>query len=117
MNVSKIAVIVGALLAIQGVGFYAGTASKSVTALIPAFVGLPIAALGMLARKESVRKHAMHATAALAALGLLAAVGRIATAGLSFAPAGFRFSVSGTSASKTGVRERKRCPASSTGSA
>jgi hypothetical protein len=56
--------------------------------LIPAFVGLPILLLGILACKESARKHAMHAAAALGLLGLLAAVGRIAMAGLSFTPVG-----------------------------
>jgi hypothetical protein len=88
MNMPKIAVAVGSLLILQGVGFYVGTASKSVTALIPAFVGLPILVLGTLAFKESVRKHAMHAAAALGILGLLAAVGRIAMAGLRLSPAG-----------------------------
>jgi len=88
MSVSKIAVTVGILLAIQGAGFYVGSASRSVTALIPFLVGLPIAVLGVVARKESARKHAMHAAAALAAVGLLAALGRMAMAGLSFGPAG-----------------------------
>lgn len=73
---------------IQGVGFYFGTGAKSVTALIPTFVGLPLLLLGLLAMKESVRRHAMHAASALALLGLLAAVGRMVSAGLSLSPAG-----------------------------
>ena len=49
MNMPRINVAVGSLLIMQGIGFYVGTASKSVTALIPAFVGLPILVLGVLA--------------------------------------------------------------------
>ena len=82
MSMPTISVAVGTLLVIQGFGFYIGTASKSVTALIPACVGLPILVLGILAFRQSARKYAMHAAAALATLGLLAAVARIATAGL-----------------------------------
>ena len=88
MNMPKIAVAVGVLLLIQGIGFYFGTASKSVTALIPSFVGLPILILGVIAFRESARKHAMHLAALLATLGLLAAVGRMASAGLHLSPAG-----------------------------
>ena len=88
MNMPKTAIAIGTLLVIQGIGFYIGTDSKSVTALIPAFVGLPILSMGILAFKESARMHAMHVAAALAALGLLAAIGRIATAGLSLSAVG-----------------------------
>jgi hypothetical protein len=88
MSMPKISVAVGTLLLIQGVGFYIGTASKSVTALIPALVGVPILVLGLLAFRQAARKHAMHAAAALATLGFFAAVARIATAGLRHSPAG-----------------------------
>ena len=88
MSMPKITLVVGVLLVVQGVGFYVGTSSKSITALIPTFVGLPILVLGILAMKESARKHAMHLAAALAMLGFLAAVGRMASAGLSISPAG-----------------------------
>ena len=88
MNMPKIAIVIGALLILQGVGFYAGTASKSITALIPAFVGGPVLLLGIIGRAESARKHAMHVAAALGALGFLAAAGRIVMAGPSLSPAG-----------------------------
>ena len=88
MSMPKLTLMVGVLLVVQGVGFYFGTSSKSITALIPAFVGLPMLVLGILALKESARKHAMHLAAALAMLGFLAAVGRMASAGLSLSPAG-----------------------------
>ena len=88
MNMSKMTLLVGFLLLLQGVGFYVGTSFQSTTALIPAFVGLPMLVLGILALKDSARKHAMHLASALALLGLLAAVGRMASAGLSLSPAG-----------------------------
>ncbi len=49
---------------------------KSITALIPAFVGLALAACGVLALKESMLKHAMHAAAMVGLLGTLAGAGR-----------------------------------------
>jgi uncharacterized membrane protein len=65
------AIVFGALLCLVGVGFYAGTGASSVTALIPAFVGLPLVVAGVLARREGRRRHAMHAAALLGTLGLL----------------------------------------------
>lgn len=88
MNMPKITLVVGVLLVVQGVGFYVGTSSQSITALIPAFVGLPILVLGIVAMKDSARKHSMHLAAALTMLGFLAAVGRMALAGLSISAAG-----------------------------
>jgi hypothetical protein len=88
MSMPKVTVAVGVVLVVQGVGFYVATSSRSITALIPTFVGLPILFLGILALKESARKHAMHLAAALAMGGFLAAVGRMASAGLSISPAG-----------------------------
>ena len=84
----RITVAVGVLLVIQGIGFYVGTSSRSMTALIPTFVGLPILVLGIVALSDSARKHAMHLAAGLATLGFLAAVGRMASAGVSVSPAG-----------------------------
>ena len=88
MNMPKITIAVGVVLAVQGVGFFLATSSGSMTALIPTFLGLPIAVLGIVSLKEWARKHAMHTAAALAMLGLLAAVGRMASAGVSTSPAG-----------------------------
>ncbi len=93
MNMPKISVVVGVLLIAQGIGFYAATATTSLTALIPAAIGLPILVLGIVAFNPSVRRHAMHAAVILGMLGLLAATGRIATAGLSLSPAGASLSI------------------------
>jgi hypothetical protein len=67
----QIAVAFGVLLCLVGVGFYAGTGGASVTALIPAFIGLPLVGAGLLARREGLRRHAMHAASLLGTLGLL----------------------------------------------
>ena len=69
MRVAKTAIIIGVLLILLGVvGF---SMSGAVTALIPAFLGLPIAICGGIALNPAARKHAMHAAAALATLGVL----------------------------------------------
>jgi hypothetical protein len=65
----QITVVFGALLCLVGLGFYARTGA--VTSLIPAFIGLPMIVAGLLARREALRRHAMHAAALLGTLGLL----------------------------------------------
>ncbi len=71
-------IIFGALLAILGAyGYFGAEADKrSLTALIPAGFGLVLILLGALARREALRKHAMHAAAAVALIGCLIAAGR-----------------------------------------
>ena len=49
---------------------------KSITALIPAFVGAILAFCGVLALKESMLKHAMHGAAVVGLVGALAGAGR-----------------------------------------
>lgn len=49
---------------------------KSVTALIPAFVGGLLALCGVLALNEKLRMHAMHGAAVVGLLGCLAGAGR-----------------------------------------
>ena len=72
-----VTVVIGVLLvAVGGVG-YGLAESKSVTALIPAFVGAPLIVLGLLALKEAWLKHAMHAAATVGLLGFLAGLGNI----------------------------------------
>lgn len=64
-------ILIGILLILLGLGSYFGTGSQSFTALIPAFFGIPILVLGILARNEKWRKHSMHVSLILALLGLL----------------------------------------------
>ena len=51
-------------------------AKRSVTALIPAFVGGILLIFGLLAFNEGMRKHAMHGAAMIGLLGFLAGAGR-----------------------------------------
>ena len=66
---------IAAALILIGVVGYVATERQSVTALIPAFLGLLLLALGWLAGNEAYRKHAMHAVAVFALLGLLGTIG------------------------------------------
>jgi len=54
-----------------GVISYFGTGRESVTALIPAFFGIVFVILGLVMRDEAKAKHAGHAAATLALLGLI----------------------------------------------
>lgn len=75
---SKLTVLLGGLLIALGILSYAATSGVSVTALIPAFFGLPLAVLGFMAlKKEDLRRHFMHAAAALALLGFAGSVGAV----------------------------------------
>ena len=62
------------LLILLGVCSYVLTGARSATALIPAFFGVILGVLGYLARKEHLRKHAMHAAAAIALIGMAGAL-------------------------------------------
>ena len=70
---AKTTIGIGCLLIALGVGSYFGTGRGSVTALIPAFVGLPLALLGVVALNDGLRKHAMHAAALIGLLGFIGA--------------------------------------------
>ena len=61
----------GTLLILIGVGGYVATGQASITALIPAFIGLPIEICGVIARNEKYLKHAMHGAAGLALIATL----------------------------------------------
>jgi hypothetical protein len=66
-----ITTLVGTLLALLGIGGYAGSGRASKTALIPAGFGTALIALGLAGRAEGARRHAMHGAAAVGLLGLL----------------------------------------------
>ncbi|MGI9014694.1 MAG: hypothetical protein ACR2GY_10650 [Phycisphaerales bacterium] len=67
----------GVILIILGIAAYLGTGRSSITALIPAFLGIALAGLGALAlAKPGARKHAMHAAVVVALLGLIGSLMR-----------------------------------------
>ena len=66
-------------LGLVGVGLlgYFGSGMSSPTALIPSMIGLVFLVIaGLVILKPATRKHAMHAAAVVALLGLLAVGGR-----------------------------------------
>jgi hypothetical protein len=63
----------GVLLIVLGLGGYFGSGRVSKTALIPAFFGLPILALGLAALRDDWSRYALYAATALALLGFLGA--------------------------------------------
>jgi hypothetical protein len=65
---------IGAILTALGLVSYIGSSGASWTALIPAMVGIPLIFLGLLARNEKARKHAMHAAVGLAMIGFLGTI-------------------------------------------
>ena len=64
----------GVALILVGLAGYFGTGSQSPTALIPSAFGFVLVALGILARNEKLRKHAMHGAAVIGLLGFLGSV-------------------------------------------
>ncbi len=60
----------GVALIVLGIGGYVVSGAASVTALIPAFIGAVFALLGLLGRKDSLRKHVMHVSILLALLAV-----------------------------------------------
>jgi hypothetical protein len=64
---------IGAALIVVGVGVWllAGGFGTSPTALLPALLGLVILALGLLAGREPLHRHAIHAALVVALLGLI----------------------------------------------
>ncbi len=96
---AKVTVVIAALLILIGCVGYFGTptaepsspennaaetadaapaapSKRSVTALIPAFVGAILLVCGLLSFNEGMRKHAMHAAVSVGLLGFLAGAGR-----------------------------------------
>jgi hypothetical protein len=65
----KITIGLGLVLIALGVGGYVGTGRASVTALIPAFFGMPLLLPGLAALKPQRRKHAMHVAVVIGLLG------------------------------------------------
>ncbi|MEX0789521.1 MAG: hypothetical protein WD178_01955 [Actinomycetota bacterium] len=69
--------IVGGLLIAIGVIAYVATGFASLTALLPALLGLIILLLGLAAARTNVGHHALHAALVIALLGALGSLGRV----------------------------------------
>lgn len=73
-----VSIVIGLILILQGIITYFISAPdhRSFTALIPAIFGGLLVVCGALAKKPDLRKHAMHAAAAVALLGVIGALMR-----------------------------------------
>ena len=68
---ARTTIFFGIVLVLLGSISYFVTARVSVTALIPAFFGIVFLGVGMVMRDEARARHAGHAAATLALLGLI----------------------------------------------
>ena len=72
---AKLSIAYGVIFILMGLYSYFGISSESVTALIPAFFGVPMLILGWLGLNEKYLKHAMHGAAVLTLLGFAGTAG------------------------------------------
>ena len=68
---TTIAIVIGLLLIVVGVLGRFMTGTTSITALIPAFFGIPMLILGLVGLNPARLKMSMHIVAVLALLGVL----------------------------------------------
>jgi hypothetical protein len=70
---AKVTILFGVLLFLLGVVVWAATGRHAPTALIPAYLGIVLSILGLLARTENPKRRMlmMHIAVTLAALGFL----------------------------------------------
>jgi hypothetical protein len=64
-------ILFGLALAVYGFVSWLTSESKSPTALIPAFFGAAFVICGLVAQKQSLRKHAMHLAAVIGLIGFI----------------------------------------------
>jgi uncharacterized membrane protein HdeD (DUF308 family) len=70
-SVTNLTRLVGALLIVIGVGAWLLSDAASVTALIPAMLGVLLLVLGLLAGRPAMHSHAMHGAMVVALVGVL----------------------------------------------
>ena len=76
---APIAIVFGLLLTVLGpvLYFLSDPEKQSPTALIPSAFGIVLVILGIVARNEKARMHAMHGAAVVGLLGFLMPLGRV----------------------------------------
>ena len=72
---AKLSIAYGLIFILMGLISYFGISSESITALIPAFFGVPMLVLGWLGLNEKYLKHVMHVAAVLMLLGFFGTIG------------------------------------------
>lgn len=82
----RLTAVIGGLLVLTGVIGFVVTGAASVTALIPAFVGLLLLLAAFIgSRSEGARRHAMHAALLISLLGALGSLMNVVKLGEVFA--------------------------------
>ena len=81
MDMTLITRATGGVLVLVGLVAYVGSGAASLTALIPAVLGLVVLGLGVAAGRERLHRHMIHAALVVALLGLLASLPRAVGAG------------------------------------
>ena len=77
MQIYRVTILIGVLLGITGVvGFYQSGAEHP-TALIPAFIGIPLFVCGIIAAKEAMRMMAIHIAVLVGLIGFIGAAATI----------------------------------------
>lgn len=76
---------IGGLVAATGIVAYLATGASSLTALIPTLLGVLLLVCAFIARKESARKHAIHAALVVALLGIFGTLMNVVQIGDLFA--------------------------------
>ena len=74
-------ILIGAALVNSGAVAYFVSDTVSLTALIPAAVGLLLVIAGLIARNPKLRKHAIHGALAVALLGAIGSLMNVAKLG------------------------------------
>ena len=73
----RVTILFGILLGITGVVGFIQTGAKHITALIPAFIGVPLFVCGIIAAKEAMRMMAMHIAIIIGLIGFIGATATI----------------------------------------
>jgi hypothetical protein len=71
---TKLSITYGIIFILMGLISYFGISSESITALIPAFFGVPMLILGWLGMNEKYLKHVMHGATVLMLLGFFGTI-------------------------------------------
>jgi hypothetical protein len=71
MNMTRWTLVYAGALLFLGLGAYFGTGAQSVTALIPAFLGIPVLLCGLVALKTGRTKVAAHIAMVFGLLGIV----------------------------------------------
>lgn len=56
-SIPRLTMLVGGALVLEGIGFYLGTGMTSFTSMIPAFFGIPLIAMSIMATRQPERSH------------------------------------------------------------